>query len=81
MYVSILTPDSHVFEGDAEVVTLPGTDGLYQVLDSHAPMITTLAKGTIVVKTKGVESRFETNGGVAEILGNRLSILAEGVLI
>ena len=39
MFVEVLTPDKILFSGDAEVITLPGANGSFQILDNHAPMI------------------------------------------
>lgn len=80
MVVTILTPDAHIYEGQADAVTLPGTDGSLQVLDNHAPLIAILQRGVISVKQRGEEKRFQTTGGVAEILRNRVSVLAEGII-
>ena len=78
MKTEILTPDAHVYEGDADVLTLPGVDGSFQILNGHAPMIAILQRGTITVKAGGKEQHFHTGGGVAEITANRVSVLAEG---
>ena len=80
MHVEILTPDAHIFDGEAEVVTLPGADGSFQILDNHAPLVSILQPGPVTVKTKTGELRFNTTGGVAEVSNNKLAILAEGVL-
>ncbi len=80
MVVTILTPDAHVYEGQADAVTLPGTDGTLQVLDNHAPLIAILQSGVISVKQKNEERRFKTTGGVAEVLRNRVSVLAEAII-
>lgn len=50
MKVEILTPDKSLFQGEAEVLTLPGIEGSFQILDRHAPMIANLKAGTVVVK-------------------------------
>jgi F-type H+-transporting ATPase subunit epsilon len=49
MQLEIITPESKVFEGEAEAVLLPGLDGLFQVLKGHAPIISGLGKGVIKV--------------------------------
>ena len=48
MYLEIVTPDKKVFEGEVLSVSFPGTDGSFQVLNNHAPLVSTLAKGTVV---------------------------------
>jgi F-type H+-transporting ATPase subunit epsilon len=78
MYLEIITPDKKVFSGDVESVKLPGADGSFGILNNHAPIIASLKKGTVKVtdNTKKVES-FEINGGVVEVLNNKITVLAE----
>ncbi len=45
MHLEILTPEKKVFEGEVTVVTFPGADGSFQVLDNHAPLISLLKEG------------------------------------
>lgn len=80
MHVEILTPDAHVYDGEAEIVTLPGADGSFQIMDNHAPMVSILQAGPVTVKTRTGELRFNTMGGVAEVSNNRVAVLAEGIL-
>ena len=49
MYLEIYTPDKKVFEGEVTSATFPGSDGTFQVLNDHAPLISTLGKGDIRV--------------------------------
>ena len=77
MTVEIITPERTLFEGPATSVTLPGADGSLGVLDRHAPMITTLQKGTVKIKTDKSEENFEVNGGTVEVFNNRVMILVE----
>ncbi|MDP4587773.1 MAG: ATP synthase F1 subunit epsilon [Flavobacteriales bacterium] len=77
MTVEIITPERTLFEGPATSVTLPGADGSLGVLDRHAPMITTLQKGIVKIKTDKSEENFEVNGGTVEVFNNRVMILAE----
>lgn len=77
MQVEILTPEASLFTGEATYVGLPGTDGSLGILNNHAPLITTLSKGTVSVKTANGEERFEVKGGSVEVLNNKVIILAE----
>ena len=57
-----------LFSGEAESVTLPGTEGEMTVLGEHEPLITTLRAGTIVVRTKNEPNKeFTIVGGVLEV--------------
>ncbi|NQW42076.1 MAG: ATP synthase F1 subunit epsilon [Bacteroidetes bacterium] len=76
MQVDILTPDTALFSGEASVVSLPGVNGSFQILNNHAPIISALAKGNVVVKTIEGEKTFAINSGIVEVLKNKIVILA-----
>jgi len=80
MYLEIVTPDQKVFEGEVISVTFPGTDGSFQVLNNHAPLLSTLKKGTIVYKDKKNEYDMIVDGGVVEVLNNKVVVLAEAIV-
>jgi len=79
MIVEILTPETTVFSTeDASLVQLPGIDGYFEILNSHAPMITVLGKGNgKIVDGKEETHYFSIEGGVVEVLSNKVLILAE----
>jgi F-type H+-transporting ATPase subunit epsilon len=78
MNLEIITPDKSVYAGEVSLVQLPGIDGSFEVLDNHAPLISVLTKGKIKIKdSNGQEQFFEVNGGVIEVLKNKVLILAE----
>jgi F-type H+-transporting ATPase subunit epsilon len=78
MYLEIITPDKKLFEGEAKALTVPGSDGSLGVLNNHAPMIASLKKGKVKVTTdKSDVTFFEVNGGVIEVLKNKVVVLAE----
>ena len=79
MYLQILTPEKRLFSDDVFGVQLPGVDGLFEVLDRHAPLVSALGKGTIkVLKDKSSTQSFAINSGFVEILNNRAAVLVEG---
>ena len=80
MYLEIVTPDQKVFEGEVISVTFPGTDGSFQVLNNHAPLLSTLKKGTIIYKDKKNEYDVIVDGGVVEVLNNKVVVLAEAIV-
>ena len=45
MYLEVITPEEVLFKGEVSSVQLPGKDGLFQILNNHAPLIATLALG------------------------------------
>ena len=78
MKLEITTPDKQVFSGDAVLVQLPGSDGLFEILHNHAPMISSLGKGKIKVQDEaGKLQFFEIRGGVCEVRDNIIMVLAE----
>lgn len=77
MTVDILTPDKQLYTGEATYVGLPGTDGRLGILSNHAPLVTTLRKGEITVKTGSEEMTFDVSGGTVEVLNNHVTILAQ----
>ncbi len=77
MILDILTPDKKLFEGEAQAVTVPGISGSMQFLKGHAPLISVLGAGEVTVKTNNGEQSFKINGGVVEVLNNKVIVLAE----
>jgi len=76
--LDIITPDATFFTGDVRSVTVPGVKGSFQVLNDHAPIISTLGTGTLkVVAMDGRETIFNIDGGVVEVKKNRIIVLAE----
>lgn len=73
----IVSQDRTVFEGDVDIVVLPGMDGEMGVLPHHAPLLTTLKFGIIKVRSRGAESIFAVAGGVAEIQPDIVTVLAD----
>ena len=80
MYLEIITPDKKVFGGEVKLVQLPGSKGGFEILTNHAPIISTLEKGTIKVQDiNDKEYLFEVNGGVIENKSNKIIVLVESV--
>lgn len=78
MFVEIITPDKKIFEGEVNLVQLPGNKGSFTLLKNHAPIISTLDRGTIkVVDVLGKEHFFTVTGGVIENLANKTVVLVE----
>ena len=78
MKVKITKPDSILYDGEAKLVQLPGTGGLFEILNNHAPIISSLAKGTVrLVKDNDEEVTFDVRGGVGKGQQNDLLILVQ----
>jgi F-type H+-transporting ATPase subunit epsilon len=73
----IASQDRLVYEGDADIVILPGINGEMGILPNHAPLLTILSLGVIKIR-KGIEEEYFTvTGGLAEIQPTIITILAE----
>lgn len=66
-----------VYEGDVDIVVLPGAAGEMGILPHHAPLLTTLKYGFIKVRQQGSEQVFTVAGGVAEIQPDIVTVLAD----
>jgi F-type H+-transporting ATPase subunit epsilon len=80
MYLEIITPDKKIFAGKVNVVQVPGSKGLFEVLEYHAPLISTLEKGRVKIVEGNTESFFQIQGGVIEVKDNHVIILAESII-
>ena len=77
MTLEILTPEKEIFKGDIKSVTLPGALGEFQILNQHAPIISTLTNGSIIIVTeKNEKNIFDISGGVVEMINNKIIVLA-----
>ena len=79
MHLEIITPDKKVFSGEVTSVSVPGMSGRFEMLNNHAPIISTLLNGKVKVKDKEGVKTFDVKGGVVENLNNKIIILAESV--
>ncbi|HOB82796.1 MAG TPA: ATP synthase F1 subunit epsilon [Bacteroidales bacterium] len=80
MKAEIITPDYKVFEAEIKSIRVPGKKGSFQVLKDHAPIISTLENGpVIIVDMTGKETVYEISGGVIEVRMNKIILLAESV--
>ena len=78
MDIEIITPDAKLFEGEASSVKLPGSMGGFQILNHHAPIVSSLSYGKIYITRKDGENEiFKINGGVIEMKNNKIVILAD----
>jgi F-type H+-transporting ATPase subunit epsilon len=93
MKLHVITPTAKIFDGEVITVSLPGQDGIFQVLNNHTAIISSLTTGEIIIelaeKTNDLSYNnmiqvkdvnhitISINGGVAELIDNELVILAE----
>lgn len=83
MFLEIITPDDRLFEGEVDSATFPGSDGTFQVLNDHAPLVSSLGLGELKYQYKEKdrikEEDLKINGGVVEVLNNRVLVLIESL--
>lgn len=78
MKLNIITPEDVLYEGEVKSVRLQGTDGKFQILNNHAPIISALSKGQIrITDSEDKEITFDINGGLVEMAKNKIQILAQ----
>jgi F-type H+-transporting ATPase subunit epsilon len=76
MHLEIVTPETTLFSGEVKSVNFPGTAGGFEVLNNHAPIISTLEAGQIRVRREdgGVEN-FTIQSGFVEVLKNKVTVM------
>ncbi|MGB0950161.1 MAG: F0F1 ATP synthase subunit epsilon [Marinirhabdus sp.] len=92
MYLEIVTPEISIVSGEVESVTVPGTEGPFQILNNHAAIVSLLEKGKVTFRgnptiAEGFENKFaredtgkwavQINGGTVECRDNRITVLAD----
>ena len=78
MTVEIITPEKKLFEGETSMVKVPGAKGSFQMLNMHAPIVSTLDKDEVVIREMNDnELKFSVNGGLVECKNNKIVILVE----
>ena len=73
----IVSQDRTVFQGDVDIVILPGAGGEMGILPHHAPVLTTLKYGVVKIRRSSKEDIFAVSGGVAEVQPDIVTILAD----
>ena len=74
---SLVSPEAELFAGDVDQVDAPGSEGDFGVLPGHAPFMTALKEGFVTVHIGDDLTRFELQGGFADVTPDGLTILAE----
>lgn len=82
MKLDIITPQESLYSGDVSIIQFPGTDGSFEILNNHAPLVSLLKRGTIKLVNEGSskEELIEIAGGVVELNNNIVTVLAESVV-
>ena len=77
MQLQIITAEREVFSGEVDALVAPGVAGQLGILPNHAPLMTVLQPGELLVRAGGDESYLALSGGYLEVLGNLVIVLAD----
>lgn len=80
MKLDILTPEAVFYSGEADSVTLPGTLGSFQILNNHAPIISSLNKGILSFSVNGEIRQIGVTEGLVEMHNNKVTICIDEIL-
>ncbi len=79
MNIVVLTPEKEVYQGEANAVNVPGTNGQFEVLNGHAPLVSSLSEGKVkLTLADGGVKNFSIERGFIEVLRNEVSLLVQG---
>jgi len=77
LQLKIVSPEKVEYDGAAERILVPGTMGQFEILNDHAPIISTLQKGTVEYLNKEGKTSLEIQGGFVEVQKNQVSLCVE----
>ena len=77
LQLKIVSPEKVEYDGAVERILVPGTMGQFEILNDHAPIISTLQKGTVEYVNKEGKSSLEIQGGFVEVQKNKVSLCVE----
>src|SRR6266566_9057805 len=77
MHVEVVTAERELYNGEADSLIAPGSEGELGILPRHAALLTTLKAGEMLIKLGGAEEPFFVSGGFLEVSNNKVTVLAE----
>ncbi|MGB0922367.1 MAG: F0F1 ATP synthase subunit epsilon [Alphaproteobacteria bacterium] len=77
LHFELVSPERLLKSGEADMVTVPGSEGDFGVLAGHAPFISTIRPGVVTVSDGNAEERIFVRGGFADVTPAGLTLLAE----
>jgi F-type H+-transporting ATPase subunit epsilon len=79
MNLDIISPEKKIYSGQVKLVQVPGKKGTFEILNNHAPIISTLSAGKVkIVDTNEEKAFFDIPGGLVEVVNNNITILTIG---
>jgi F-type H+-transporting ATPase subunit epsilon len=77
LQLKIVSPEKVEYDGAADRILVPGTMGQFEILNDHAPIISTLQKGTVEYVNREGKTSLEIQGGFVEVQKNKVSLCVE----
>ena len=77
LQLKIVSPEKVEYDGAVERILVPGTMGQFEILNDHAPIVSTLQKGTVEYVNKEGKTSLEIQGGFVEVQKNQVSLCVE----
>ena len=77
MRLEIITAEREMYADDVDMLVAPGIEGQLGILPHHAPLMTVLQPGELMIRKDGEESYLAVTGGFLEVIGNKVTILAD----
>ena len=77
MMLEIITAERSLYGDEVEMVVAPGADGQLGILPRHAPLMTMLQPGELLIRKDGADTYLIVTGGFMEVIGNKVTILAD----
>ena len=77
MHLEVISAERQVYSDEVEMVVAPGVEGQLGILPRHAPMMTMLQPGEVMIRKEGEETHLALTGGFMEVMGNKVTILAD----
>ena len=77
LFLKIVSPSKEVYSGDVDSVVVPGTNGKFEILTSHAPIISSLEAGSVIYQDSKGKHELSINTGFVEVQKNRVTLCVE----
>jgi F-type H+-transporting ATPase subunit epsilon len=77
IHFSLVTQDRLLYDGPADIVVVPGSEGEMGILPHHAPLLSSLSYGVVRLRHAGAEQAFVIAGGILEVQPDRVTVLAD----
>src|SRR5258708_514362 len=77
LHVEVVTAERELYNGEADIVSAPGSEGRMGILPQHAPLLAFLAPGALRITLRGEEEALFVSGGFLEVSNNGVTVLAD----